>query len=84
MRRMNPLMEKRDRVVGSLVGLAVCDAVGTTVEAMPPGSFDLVLDMLGGGKFDLLPGQVRLETECMCMKPLLACSGRMILAWHCV
>lgn len=47
-------------VVGSLVGLAVCDAVGTTVEFMPPGSFDPVQDMFGGGKFNLLPGQVGL------------------------
>lgn len=48
------VMDKKleDRVVGSLVGLAVCDAVGTTVESMPPGSFDPVLDMVGGGKFN--------------------------------
>ena len=53
--------KKRSRVVGSLVGLAVCDAVGTTVEFMPPGSFDPVQDMVGGGKFSLLPGQVQLQ-----------------------
>lgn len=52
-------MERRNRVLGSLLGLAVCDAVGTTVEFMPPGSFDPVTDMQGGGKFSLLPGQVR-------------------------
>lgn len=46
------------RVLGSLLGLAVCDAVGTTVEFMPPGSFEHVKGMQGGGKFDLLPGQV--------------------------
>lgn len=51
-------MDLKGRAVGSLVGLAVCDAVGTTVEFMPPGSFDPVLDMVGGGKFNLLPGQV--------------------------
>ena len=48
----------KDRVLGSLLGLAVCDAVGTTVEFMPPGSFEEVTDMVGGGKFSLLPGQV--------------------------
>lgn len=48
----------KDRVRGSLLGLAICDAVGTTVEAMPPGSFDEVTDMQGGGKFSLQPGQV--------------------------
>ncbi len=46
------------RVLGSLLGLAVGDAVGTTVEFMPPGSFDPVTDIVGGGKHDLLPGQV--------------------------
>ena len=48
----------RSRTVGSLMGLAVCDSVGTTVEFMPPGSFKPVTDMEGGGKFSLLPGQV--------------------------
>lgn len=47
-----------EKCLGSLLGLAVCDAVGTVVEAMPPGSFDPVTDMRGGGKFSLLPGQV--------------------------
>ena len=50
-------MEKRDRYLGCLVGLAVGDAVGTTVEFQPKGSFPAVTDMLGGGPFDLLPGQ---------------------------
>lgn len=48
----------RAKVVGSLLGLAVCDAVGTTVEFMPPGSFPPVTGMRGGGKFSLLPGEV--------------------------
>lgn len=48
----------RAKVVGSLLGLAVCDAVGTAVEFMPPGSFPPVTEMRGGGKFSLLPGEV--------------------------
>lgn len=52
------VMDEYDRVVGSLLGLAVGDAVGTAVEGMPPGSFQQVTDMVGGGKFSLLPGQV--------------------------
>ena len=51
-------MDEYDRALGSLLGLAVGDAVGTTVEGMPPGSFQEVTDMIGGGKFSLLPGQV--------------------------
>ena len=49
----------KDRVLGSLLGMAVGDALGTTVEFMPPGSFEKVTDMQGGGKFSLQPGQVR-------------------------
>ena len=36
---------------GSLLGLAVGDAIGTTVETMPSGSFEPLTDMIGGGKF---------------------------------
>ena len=43
------------------MGLAVADAVGTAVESMPPGSFAPVQDMNGGGKFNLLAGQVSLR-----------------------
>jgi ADP-ribosyl-[dinitrogen reductase] hydrolase len=46
------------RARGCLVGSAVGDAIGTTVEFMPPGSFEPVTDMKGGGKFKLQPGQV--------------------------
>jgi ADP-ribosylglycohydrolase len=45
------------RFRGCLLGLACGDAVGTTVEFRPPGSFQPVTDMLGGGPFRLKPGQ---------------------------
>src|SRR5690349_3646906 len=44
------------RARGMLLGLAVGDAVGTTVEFSPPGSFAPVTDMVGGGPFGLPPG----------------------------
>jgi ADP-ribosyl-[dinitrogen reductase] hydrolase len=47
----------RDHLRGALVGLAVGDAVGTTVEFKDPGSFAPVTDMIGGGPFRLQPGQ---------------------------
>src|SRR3954462_3094193 len=49
-------MMRRDRFRGALVGLAVGDAVGTTVEFKPPGTFAPVKDMVGGGPFDLPAG----------------------------
>lgn len=47
----------RDRALGALVGLAVGDAIGTTVEFKQRGSFDPVTDMVGGGPFNLKPGE---------------------------
>ena len=47
----------RDRYRGCLAGLAVGDAVGTTVEFRPPGTFELVEDMVGGGPFHLRAGE---------------------------
>jgi len=40
-----------------LVGLAVGDAVGTTVEFADRGTFEPVTDMVGAGPFDLAAGQ---------------------------
>jgi len=47
----------RDRAIGALVGLAAGDAVGTTLEFKPPGSFTPITDMVGGGPFGLERGQ---------------------------
>ncbi|WNO10876.1 ADP-ribosylglycohydrolase family protein [Teredinibacter sp. KSP-S5-2] len=43
--------------LGCLVGLAVGDALGTTLEFSPRGSFTPIIDMIGGGPFELEPGQ---------------------------
>ena len=49
-------MDMKDRYRGSLVGLAVGDALGTTVEFKRPGTFKPVTDITGGGPFGLSPG----------------------------
>jgi ADP-ribosyl-[dinitrogen reductase] hydrolase len=46
-----------DRYRGGMMGLAVGDAVGAAVEFMPPGTFAPLTDMVGGGPFDLMPGE---------------------------
>ena len=46
-----------DRYIGCLVGLAIGDALGTTLEFRPKGTFKPITDMVGGGPFDLAPGQ---------------------------
>lgn len=50
-------MTTRNTCRGALVGLAVCDALGTTVEFKRPGSFPSLTDIVGGGPFGLKPGQ---------------------------
>lgn len=47
----------KDNIIGTLIGLAVGDAVGTTVEFCARGMFPPVTDMVGGGPFDLEAGQ---------------------------
>jgi ADP-ribosyl-[dinitrogen reductase] hydrolase len=47
----------RDRYRGALLGLAVGDALGTTLEFKTPGTFKPIADLVGGGPFGLKPGQ---------------------------
>ena len=46
-----------DRARGALLGLAVGDAVGTTLEFEPRDAYPILTDMIGGGPFDLRPGE---------------------------
>lgn len=50
-------MDAFDRYWGCLLGLAAGDALGVTLEFKQPGSFKPLVDMIGGGPFDLAAGQ---------------------------
>ena len=50
------MIEPSNRFRGCLLGLAAGDAVGTSVEFMPRGSFKPLSDMVGGGPFHLKAG----------------------------
>ena len=50
-------MELSEKVRGSLLGLAAGDALGTTVEFKPRGSFAPVETIVGGGPFGLQAGE---------------------------
>lgn len=67
----------RDRFRGCLLGLAAGDALGTTLEFKPPGSFEPIEDMVGGGPFGLKPGQWTDDTSmALCLATsLLECDG---------
>jgi len=47
----------KDRAIGALLGLAIGDAVGTTLEFKPRDTYEPLTDMIGGGPFGLKPGQ---------------------------
>jgi ADP-ribosylglycohydrolase len=60
-----------------LLGLALGDALGTTVEFAPPGSFEPLTDLVGGGPFGLQAGQWTDDTSmALCLaESLVACQG---------
>lgn len=66
-----------DRAVASLLGLALGDAVGTTVEFEYPESFEPLTDMVGGGPFNLKAGEWTDDTSmALCLaESLRECSG---------
>ena len=66
----------QERFQGCLLGLAVGDAVGTTVEFAARGSFPLVTDMIGGGPFRLKAGQWTDDTSmALCLATSLITVG---------
>lgn len=67
----------QDKYRACLVGLAAGDAVGTTLEFKRPGSFTPIQDMVGGGPFNLRPGQWTDDTSmALCLADsLIACRG---------
>ena len=69
-------MNTQDRFRGCLLGLAVGDAVGTTVEFKPRGTFTPLTDMVGGGPFGLQAGQWTDDTSmALCLATSLVEKG---------
>ena len=70
-------MDLTSRRRGCLLGLACGDAVGTTVEFAPRGSFEPLTDMVGGGPFSLPVGAWTDDTSmALCLASSLAELGR--------
>jgi ADP-ribosyl-[dinitrogen reductase] hydrolase len=68
--------QARDRALGCFLGLAVGDAVGTTVEFKWRDSFPPVTDMTGGGPFKLQPGEWTDDTTmALCLADSLLAAG---------
>lgn len=56
-------MQVKDRLLGSFLGLAIGDAVGTTVEFRARDTFEPVTDMVGKGPFNLPVGYFTDDTS---------------------
>jgi ADP-ribosyl-[dinitrogen reductase] hydrolase len=68
--------QARDRAVGCLLGLAVGDAVGAAVEFKARNSFPPLSDMIGGGPFNLAPGEWTDDTTmALCLAESLLAAG---------
>jgi ADP-ribosylglycohydrolase len=64
------------RYLGSLLGLAAADALGTTVEFSPPGSFPPLTTIVGGGPFNLEKGEWTDDTSmALCLAESLISRG---------
>ncbi len=84
-------IDEKDRYLGCLIGLAVGDALGTTLEFKRPGSFKPIKDMVGRGPFGLKPGEWTDDTSmALCLaESLVECKGfdpadqmKRYLKWH--
>lgn len=69
-------MKSQDQYRGCLLGLATGDALGSTLEFCRPGSFIPVKDMIGGGPFNLKPGEWTDDTSmALCLAESLITKG---------
>lgn len=70
------LSDIEGKYIGCLVGLAACDALGTTLEFKRPGTFEPVSDIVGGGPFGLEAGQWTDDTSmALCLaESLIECN----------
>jgi ADP-ribosylglycohydrolase len=70
-------MNATDRYRGAILGLAAGDALGTALEFARRGTFEQITDMVGGGPFNLRPGEWTDDTSmALCLaESLIACQG---------
>lgn len=71
-----PNAPRTDRALGAFIGLAMGDALGTTIEFSPRDSYTPVTDLVGGGPFGLDPGEWTDDTSmALCLADSLLATG---------
>ncbi len=70
-------MPQDDRLLGLFLGLAIGDAIGTTLEFRTRDSYVHISDMIGGGPFGLHPGEWTDDTSmALCLAYSLKATGQ--------
>lgn len=70
-------MKLTERYRGCLLGLAVGDALGSSLEFSSLGSFEPISDMMGGRPFGLKPGEWTDDTSmALCLADSLIAKGK--------
>lgn len=73
--------KERDLFRGALLGLAIGDALGTTVEFSERGTFEPMTDIIGGGPFNLKAGEWTDDTSmALCLAESLIAQNGMNLS----
>ena len=67
--------DPQNRSRGALLGLAIGDALGTTLEFREPGTFRQITEIVGGGPFRLKPGEWTDDTS------MALCLAESLIAW---
>lgn len=69
-------MNYKDRVKGAFIGLAVGDALGTTLEFRRRDTYEHIDDIVGGGHFQMNPGEWTDDTSmALCMAESIIAKG---------
>ena len=71
------MLREIERYRGALLGLAAGDALGATLEFEPPGTFEPISEIVGGGAFEVEPGEWTDDTSmALCLaESLIECHG---------
>jgi ADP-ribosyl-[dinitrogen reductase] hydrolase len=74
--RLGGFDTRRDRAIGAFIGLAVGDALGTTIEFKARDTYPPITGMIGGGPFGLRPGEWTDDTSmAVCLAESLVANG---------
>jgi ADP-ribosyl-[dinitrogen reductase] hydrolase len=72
-----------DRAIGALLGLAIGDAIGTTLEFRARDTYQPLTDMVGGGPFNLKAGGWTDDTAMALVSPTAWTGGTILTSKSC-